>query len=285
MARRSLTAMAVAASLTAANAFTAVRPPALSRFGARSRASEPAMTMVASIGKATDPGVTQIVAESSTYDFVKASALERAGATSVLIGTIATIGATDTVPEGLRLMLAAVGIFAQFEYCFHRWIMHSTDEKFAEYQSLHITHHVDTERDMTLADDAETDPRHIYFSGKTSQASVAICFAGLQALSIPFDLGFDPLSSLVASVLVACVHTSYWQTLHGDIHEYYEENPGGAPRFDLLSAVNPYTRWLITNHVGHHVIRGQGNYNIVFPGPDYLFGTCFVPLRSDEGSR
>mmetsp|Transcript_45445 Transcript_45445/g.125404 ORF Transcript_45445/g.125404 Transcript_45445/m.125404 type:complete len:136 (-) Transcript_45445:1594-2001(-) len=76
MARRSLTAMAVAASLTAANAFTAVRPPALSRFGAPSRASEPAMTMVASIGKATDPGVTQIVAESSTYDFVKASALE-----------------------------------------------------------------------------------------------------------------------------------------------------------------------------------------------------------------
>jgi len=76
MARRSLTAMAFAASLTAATAFTTVRSPALSRFGAPSRASEPAMTMVASIGKATDPGVTQIVAESSTYDFVKASALE-----------------------------------------------------------------------------------------------------------------------------------------------------------------------------------------------------------------
>ena len=76
MARRSLTAMAVAASLTAANAFTAVRPPALSRFGAPSRASQPAMMMVASIGKATDPGVTQIVADSSSYDFVKASALE-----------------------------------------------------------------------------------------------------------------------------------------------------------------------------------------------------------------
>ena len=85
---------------------------------------------------------------SHAHTLTRSHASQRAAATSVLVGAIATVGATDTVPEGLRLMLAAVGIFAQFEYCFHRWIMHSTDDKFAEYQSLHITHHVDTERDM-----------------------------------------------------------------------------------------------------------------------------------------
>ena len=31
------------------------------------------------------------------------------------------------------------------------------------------------------------------------------------------------------------------------------------------------------DHVGHHIVRGTGNYNIVFPGPDYWFGTAFYP--------
>jgi hypothetical protein len=64
----------------------------------------------------------------------------------------------------------------------------------------------------------------------------------------------------------------------GDIHEYLSPNvPGALNRWDPLSADTPYTRWMVSNHVGHHVVRGRGNFNIVFPGPDYLFGTGFVP--------
>ena len=82
---------------------------------------------------------------------------------------------------------------------------------------------------------------------------------------------------------IALFHTLYWQTLHGDIHEYYTDPQSGLKRANFLSMESPYTRWVVENHVGHHVLRGKGNYNIVFPGPDYLWGTCFV--NSEANTR
>merc|ERR1719399_1781036 len=99
-----------------------------------------------------------------------------------------------------------------------------------------------------------------------------------------FHLGFDVRSAATVSTLVALVHTCFWNTLHGDIHDYYEENDGGFPRVEFLSWLTPYTRWLVTNHVGHHVVHGEGNYNIVFPGPDYLWGTCYHPVHPPSKS-
>ena len=34
----------------------------------------------------------------------------------------------------------------------------------------------------------------------------------------------------------------------------------------------PYVKWLIANHQEHHN-HTNSNFNIVFPGADYLFGT------------
>jgi len=39
-------------------------------------------------------------------------------------------------------------------------------------------------------------------------------------------------------------------------------------------------KWLILNHTGHHVSRG--NYNCVFPGADNAFGT-FYSVKADAG--
>lgn len=156
-------------------------------------------------------------------------------------------------------------------------------------------------RHAQLKEGGDSDPRHIYFSTTTSVASVLISTAVLTALDSVFHLGFlstaiagGDSSSLLqsssgfvvgssllpcfgASCAVALLHTSLWQTLHGDIHEYYTEYGQGLSRTDALSQDTLYTRWMVSNHVGHHVVKGQGNYNIVFPGPDYLWGTCFVP--------
>ena len=63
--------------------------------------------------------------------------------------------------------------------------------------------------------------------------------------------------------------------------QYYTDPEDGLPRVNALSAESPYTRWVVANHVGHHVVRGAGNFNIVFPGPDHLFGTAFVARRGE----
>ena len=230
----------------------------------------------------SSPELLTLVAESSAMTFVPISGAERAGGWAAVAGACAVVGASDVVAPQLRMLLLSVLIFANFEYVFHRWIMHSDKPEFEEYQQLHITHHCETNRDMTLVDGMDSDPRHIYFSAATTYASVAISTLGMGLMNGALNLHFgaSPLEALVGcsatSALVALFHTLYWQTVHGDIHEYYTEPSSGMPRADVLSSENPYTRWMVENHVGHHVLRGTGNYNIVFPGPDYLWGTAHV---------
>ena len=73
------------------------------------------------------------------------------------------------------------------------------------------------------------------------------------------------------------VDTSLYRCHRRDLHQFYEDHDDAFPRIDVVSNDNPYVRWVMMNHVGHHIVRGTGNYNIVFPGPDYWFGTAFYP--------
>ena len=275
-----------------------------SNSGSRSSSSSSTWLRVASISEQTAPykpppppqkdppsddALTKLVAESSVMEFVPVSLADRATGFASMAVACAFVGAADLVPAPLRMLLASVLIFANFEYVFHRWVMHSDRNEFEEYQRLHITHHVETNRDMTLEDGAESDPRHIYFSAATTFASIVISTLGLGMLNGIFHLNFaaTPLEAVLdttaTSALIALFHTLYWQTLHGDIHEYYTDPQSGLKRANFLSMESPYTRWVVENHVGHHVLRGKGNYNIVFPGPDYLWGTCFV--NSEANTR
>merc|ERR1711988_234569 len=51
----------------------------------------------------------------------------------------------------------------------------------------------------------------------------------------------------------------------------------GVPSWPLAKLRNTaYFRWLYMNHEGHHVVGGQGNYNVACPGTDHLVGT-YIP--------
>eukprot|EP00619_Florenciella_sp_RCC1007_P019589 CAMPEP_0205941930 /NCGR_PEP_ID=MMETSP1325-20131115/56207_1 /ASSEMBLY_ACC=CAM_ASM_000708 /TAXON_ID=236786 /ORGANISM="Florenciella sp., Strain RCC1007" /LENGTH=112 /DNA_ID=CAMNT_0053312593 /DNA_START=135 /DNA_END=470 /DNA_ORIENTATION=- len=48
----------------------------------------------------------------------------------------------------------------------------------------------------------------------------------------------------------------------------------GAPSFVMAGLRKTwYFRWLYQNHEGHHVVGGQGNYNVACPLTDHLCGT------------
>jgi hypothetical protein len=264
------------------------RSPRLSALSAPEKPKKKNRTNADSAAQMPSPTSSELldlVAESCGMTFVPVSDMERAGGWAAAAAACAFVGAADVAPPQLRMLVASVLIFANFEYVFHRWIMHSDNPEFAEYQQLHVAHHVETNRDMTLEAGGDSDPRHIYFSEATTFASVAISTLGLGVLNGVFNLNFgsSPVEAAVdctaTSALVALFHTAHWQTIHGDIHEYYTEPSSGMPRVDALSAENIYTRWVVQNHVGHHVLRGTGNYNIVFPGPDYLWGSAHVNAK------
>ena len=51
-------------------------------------------------------------------------------------------------------------------------------------------------------------------------------------------------------------------SLYGINKKYIDEN-------------NPYIKWVLDNHKAHHYYKGteKGNYNIIYPGADYILGT------------
>ena len=75
------------------------------------------------------------------------------------ISTLCAIVASARIPAFFRLLglqLAAYA-FSAFEYCFHRWCMHSTygtwrDKIFSRWNRLHVQHHLDTNDDMTMVE-------------------------------------------------------------------------------------------------------------------------------------
>lgn len=182
-------------------------------------------------------------------------------------------------PEFIRLLLIQYVSFSFFEYCFHRWCMHAPrgtpfDKLFARWNRLHLQHHLDTKTDMTM--EATYNYKGIRFNYLTTRLSVVIgclisfgvCFvAGLPSPLVP---------TLVAASLVSLYHSVLWNRLHVDSHSLEGmEFHDGIQYLKQVPTNNRYAHWLLTNHIGHHAVKGKGNFNIVFPGPDHLAGTFF----------
>merc|ERR1719384_1847312 len=87
------------------------------------------------------------------------------------------------------------------------------------------------------------------------------------------------MPTFVVSVIFAAWQTCAWNTMHGMMHgrcAYTEGQPLALPySVARWLADYPYFNWMIRNHTLHHDIKGdgKGNFNIVWPGADFLFGT------------
>lgn len=192
-------------------------------------------------------------------------------------GTMA--GAIAVAPEFARLILIQYVAFSFFEYTFHRWCMHAPrdtvlDRIFSRWNRLHIQHHLDTNQDMTMAEDFNY--KGIRFNYLTTRLSVLI--GTLISFGVCYLCGMTSplLPTVAAATLVSLYHSILWNRLHVDSHSLEGlEWQDGIPYVDQVPTGNKYARWLLTNHIGHHAVKGKGNYNIVFPGPDHLAGTFF----------
>lgn len=71
------------------------------------------------------------------------------------------------------------------------------------------------------------------------------------------------------------LHGFLWQRLHSDSHFVKLSYDDGLPTIwgVPLSYETGPAGWLMDNHVGHHAVKAVGNFNIVLPGADHVFGT------------
>eukprot|EP00316_Scyphosphaera_apsteinii_P005234 CAMPEP_0119334450 /NCGR_PEP_ID=MMETSP1333-20130426/87350_1 /TAXON_ID=418940 /ORGANISM="Scyphosphaera apsteinii, Strain RCC1455" /LENGTH=264 /DNA_ID=CAMNT_0007344745 /DNA_START=262 /DNA_END=1056 /DNA_ORIENTATION=+ len=155
----------------------------------------------------------------------------------------------------------------------------------------HVEHHAETFDDMSLkysdrwqrtpasklldADDFRGTAFHWHATGiMTIQMLPSVlptyCLMGW---SVP-----DTLALLLPCMLL---HALVWNAIHPPMHGLPPVPLHvGAPSFVLAGvlAETEYFKYIFENHMGHHVLGGQVNYNVCCPGTDHLLGT-YVPTE------
>jgi len=158
----------------------------------------------------------------------------------------------------------------------------------------HVEHHAETYDDMSLRGDErwrgtkasksldDDDFRGTAFHWKaTAIMTVQMLPSVLPTYAL---MGFslhDTMALLLPSMLV---HAVVWNAIHPPMHGlppvplgagFGTDVPGGQAFSEWLLE-SAYGRYIYANHMGHHVLGGQCNYNVCCPMADHLLGT-YVP--------
>eukprot|EP00873_Tetraselmis_striata_P002628 jgi/Tetstr1/422892/TSEL_013676.t1 len=222
-------------------------------------------------------------------DGVSRVTFERAGLETQFVAALATGGLlgfavlSDELPA-LRLAVLTYALWAAGEWTVHRYFMHARKGSFGDRVShlndLHVTHHIDTEKNMTMRDGFVTDALYFHLPNSVLQVAFgsSVLFAANAALDLDIPCAWVPL----AATLGMTVHNTLWNTLHMDMHEVPAEYDDGLPclPFSRRGPFQAYIQWVYDNHTTHHDVGGSANYNIITPGPDFLLGTYYHRSRS-----
>jgi len=218
-------------------------------------------------------------------EFRKINTVQQAGSATVAAGALG-LTVEEAIPLPIRIGILTYMVWSFSEYMFHRYAMHAPinsvgDKYLRSYNRLHMTHHGETNKDMTMREGY--NPHGIYFSYKTSfigfLASVVLLGGTERALGMN-DVPF--IDTLVSSGLMSIIHGLFWNRFHADSHKVEVEYDDGLPALQALKydPKNNFLRWLMANHVTHHDIKGVGNFNIVLPGFDHILGTYYEQDQS-----
>jgi len=137
-----------------------------------------------------------------------------------------------------------------------------------------MLHHKNTQNDYSIINN---NPEYICFD--------VLSIDGIVQLIIVFSINtaffymlFHPSISLpiisATVIIMLFINIIVWNTYHAYVHGFDPAiicSPKGVKRSNIHES-NYISGWLISNHRTHHDNKNT-NYNIVFPGADFLFGT------------
>lgn len=152
------------------------------------------------------------------------------------------------------------------EVIIHKYIMHNKEGTIIRkyYGNSHNIHHLDVLNDMKLKDNYNDEG--LYFSLLNSIYVSIITFLiwYLTILLFKYKIKIDYL--IIISFIVGLIYKFTWDFLHYSFHQLSE--------LDKYKD-NKIFNWLFLNHSYHHLVKGdkKGNYNIIFPGGDFLMGS------------
>jgi hypothetical protein len=161
------------------------------------------------------------------------------------------------------------------EFFIHRYMMHNVVKIpfLDEYGKEHIKHHIATNKDFSIKNN---DSENICFDFFTV---LPLYLLTVLILYLLFNKMISLNIILIAVFITGCLHMVVWNTLHSYVH-YFDVNTickntiYGIPK-EYINEDNFYVKWSLDNHRAHHYFKKEekGNWNVVFPGADYIMGT------------
>jgi len=158
----------------------------------------------------------------------------------------------------------------------------------------HVEHHAETYDDMSLKNDERWRSNAVSkaldddeFRGTAFHWSATgiMTLQMLPSVVPTYMLMGWSLPETIAILLPSMlVHAVVWNAIHPPMHGlapvpltagFGTVVPGGKAFSEWLLE-SAYGRWIYKNHMGHHVLGGQCNYNVCCPMADHLLGT-YVP--------
>jgi hypothetical protein len=187
------------------------------------------------------------------------------------------------------------------EYITHRYYQHTEFNRNEVLKSMarmftrieqpkvkgggHVEHHAETYDDMTLKTDdrwmqtpaaksLNADP---YRGTAFSWSVLGLMTVQMLPTAVPVFLlmGFSLAHTFAMLVPSLLLHGLVWNAIHPPMHGLPKVPASFGPPSNVLDRFNntPLFKYLHTNHVGHHVAGGQGNYNVCCPLTDHILGT------------
>ena len=169
------------------------------------------------------------------------------------------------------------------EWFTHKYLMHQKLDIpwFRNYATSHMEHHLAVNPDFTLKNKI---PDQVCFEAIT----VFPFFVVNSIVCVFLFHKYLKWYVIIAVVLLFALYAALaWNTIHSYIHHSDVKMCKIGGLFQgPVNKQNPYMKWAVNNHQAHHYFKGneKGNYNVVFPGTDFLFGTHKVmPEPKDSG--
>jgi hypothetical protein len=159
----------------------------------------------------------------------------------------------------------------------------------------HVEHHAETFDDMSLKNDERWRKTPASQSLDDDEfRGTAFHWKATAIMTLQMAPSVFPTYALMGwsaaettAILLPCmlVHAAIWNAIHPPMHGLPPVTArSGVPSSWLAGPLSEtwYWKFIYENHMGHHVLGGQANYNVCCPMTDHLLGT-YVPTAEWAG--
>lgn len=158
------------------------------------------------------------------------------------------------------------------EWFLHKYMLHSTSGLLYKYMGKdHIDHHMNTKEDMRLKSGPD-NYNGVRIPYKDTGYLIMFFIPTIFLIDKMLQSNLSTIYLIMASIGIPLFHNFSWNCIHMRAHYITNHNYMDGIPMTVRYPPDIIYNYLAWYHSVHHMKKGC-NYNIVFPGADFLMGT------------